>query len=196
MFNLPLAPRFTLGPLILLITCLGLFLTEPLSSSWLAYDRNMLEHLQLWRLISGNLLHTNGYHLILNGSAVALLWALHGQYYNCKFYLLSMLYLCIVTTTFIFVFSPHLISYVGLSGALHGLFILGAYFDIRHGLKSGWLLLIGVMAKIGHEQWFGPSAEIVSLINAKVAIDAHLYGAIAGIILIVVLNLKSPPNNR
>ena len=39
-------------------------------------------------------------------------------------------------------------SYVGLSGALHGLFTWGALKDISSKTKGGWLLLIGVWLKI------------------------------------------------
>ena len=71
-------------------------------------------------------------------------------------------------------------SYVGLSGVLHGLFIWAAIEDIKQKRNTGWLLLIGVIAKICWEQYFGASASTVSLINAKVATEAHLIGATCG----------------
>ena len=54
--------------------------------------------------------------------------------------------------------------------------------DIRHKEKTGYLLFIGVWLKIIHEQFFGPSDDIAELIGANVAIDAHLWGAIGGLI--------------
>ena len=187
MLNLPLAPRFLMGPAILLILCWLLFLLEPSSSELLAYDRNMLEQWQLWRLISGNLLHTNFNHLLLNSAGLVLLWALHGQYFSSKVYGFYMAVLCLGTTLCIYYLSLDLGWYVGLSGALHGLFLLGAYFDIRHGLKSGWLLLIGIVGKIIHEQFYGASEDVAQLIGANVAIEAHLYGSLTAVLLIAVL---------
>ena len=187
MLNLPLAPRFIIGPSIIVFICWTLFLFEPMSSEWLAYDSLLIEQQQFWRLLTGNFLHTNFNHLLLNSAGVILLWALHGQYFNAKPYLAFMLELCLGTTLCVYIFSPDLRWYVGLSGALHGLFLLGAYFDIRQGLKSGWLLVIGVLAKVAHERYYGASDDIAELIGANVAIDAHLYGCLSALLLISVL---------
>ncbi|MEP7766379.1 hypothetical protein, partial [Sanguibacter sp. 26GB23] len=54
-------------------------------------------------------------------------------------------------------------------------------------MKTGWLLLIGILIKVGHEQIFGASQDIADLINATVAIDAHLFGTISGLTIIVIL---------
>ncbi|MFT4994925.1 MAG: rhomboid family GlyGly-CTERM serine protease [Paraglaciecola sp.] len=116
---------------------------------------------------------------------LSLLWALHGQYFTTKSYLLFVLLMSLTCTLGIYFFAPRLDWYVGLSGTLHGLFVVGAYFDIRAGMKSGWLLLIGVWAKIAHEQWYGASQDVAQLIGANVAIEAHLYGAISGMLLVV-----------
>lgn len=191
MLNLPLSVRQIAGPLIVLFISWTLFLIGPVGYDLLAYERELVTHQQWWRLITGNFLHTNLNHLLLNSAGVALLWALHGQYFAIKTYLVYVLLLCTLTTLGIYGFAPQLHWFVGLSGALHGLFILGAYCDIRCGLKSGWLLLVGVLAKVVHEQIWGASQDIATLIDAKVAIDAHLFGSLAGLLLIVLLNCKT-----
>jgi rhomboid family GlyGly-CTERM serine protease len=180
MLSLPLQIRHTLGPLIVLLLAVVLFMAEPLSSQWLAFDRTQLDHGQWWRLLTANLLHTNLNHLLLNALGVVLLWALHGQYYRTLHYLLLVFLMCLSSTLGLYYFAPAMHWYVGLSGALHGIFMVGAYFDIRHGLKSGWLLLLGVVIKVAHEQWSGASQQMAELIGARVAIDAHLMGTIAG----------------
>ena len=70
--------------------------------------------------------------------------------------------------------------YVGLSGTLHGLFGLFALREALNGRKSSWLLVLGLVAKIAWEQLIGPSSTTGELINARVAIEAHLAGALAG----------------
>ena len=188
MFNLPVSVQHISGPLLVLLSCWLFFLLTPVSYELLAYERDLVTQQQWWRLISGNFLHTNFNHLLLNSAGVILLWALHGQYFTAKSYLLYVCLLCIATTLGIYSFAPQLLWYVGLSGALHGLFILGAYFDITEGLKSGWLLMIAVLAKVIHEQVYGASDEIATLIHAKVAIDAHLFGSLAAIVVILALS--------
>ena len=46
--------------------------------------------------------------------------------------------------------------------------------------KNGHLAVLGVWVKVIYEQMNSPSAEMKQLIDANVAIDAHLWGAIAG----------------
>ncbi|MFT4939774.1 MAG: rhomboid family GlyGly-CTERM serine protease [Paraglaciecola sp.] len=191
MLNLPLQRKYVFGPLIVLIIATILQLFEPASSHLMAYDREKLNSLELWRLISANFLHTNLNHLLLNGLGVILLWALHGHYYTSSHYLVLFLLISLACTLGIYFFAEQLVWYVGLSGTLHGFFVTGAYFDIRHGLKSGWLLLVGVWLKIAHEQWAGPSADVAELIGADVAIEAHLFGAIGGMLAILYYLIRS-----
>jgi rhomboid family GlyGly-CTERM serine protease len=180
MFNLPIQPKHSLAPLLIVIISIILALTEPLSSNMFAYDRNQLNNLQLWRLITGHFLHTNTTHLLLNTAGLTLLWALHGHYYKTPRYLMQFFVLSLGTAIGLYLFADQMQWYVGLSGVLHGLFVIGAYFDIRQNFKTGWLMLIGVWLKVAHEQIYGASEDIAQLIAANVAIDAHLFGTISG----------------
>ena len=47
-------------------------------------------------------------------------------------------------------------------------------------------LLTVSFGKVGWEQWQGASQDIVTLIDAEVATDAHLYGAVIGLLLYAV----------
>ena len=93
--------------------------------------------------------------------------------------------------------SPHLSAYVGLSGVLHGVFAWGIIQDFKHKRVSAYLLLAGLIIKLIDERFFSTNDFMANLIGASVAIDAHLYGAIAGIILGVLLptaRLHKPSN--
>jgi rhomboid family GlyGly-CTERM serine protease len=191
MLNLPTQTNHLIAPLCIVLVSIALLILEPFTSDWFTYDRQLIEDFEWWRIISGHFLHTNLNHRLLNILGVALLWALHGQYYQTGQYLLLFLILCLGTSISLYVFTPSLIRYVGLSGVLHGLFIVGAYLDIKHKFKTGWLLLIGIWIKVLHEQFFGASAQVAQLISANVAIDAHLYGTISGTVVIFgILMLK------
>lgn len=145
------------------------------------YQRELIIQGQLWRIFTGHILHTNHYHLLLNLAALILLWALHGRFYTIKNYSALFLFCCITTSAGIFYGTPSLLQYVGLSGVLHGIFVFGALMDIASKDKTGYLLFIGVWIKIGHEQIYGASSDVSSLIEASVAVDAHLWGAIGGL---------------
>ncbi|WP_260681548.1 rhombosortase [Aliiglaciecola sp. M165] len=153
-----------------------------------------------WSFITANLLHTNTAHLLLNLGGLSLLWAIHGYSYTVTNYLIQFLYFSLAVTLGMAFLSNNFAWYVGLSGVLHGTFIVGAYQDIRHRIKFGWWLMLGVWIKIIYEQVIGADENLQSLIEAQVAVDAHLYGAIAGSLwiggrLVLNQNNRSTPKN-
>lgn len=178
--SLPLKPQQFLGPLCL---CLLASLAVMFNSDVInigVYHHNLISQWELWRLISGHLLHTNLNHYLLNVAAVILLWALHGHFYQGVSYLKLFVFCCLICSAGMFYLSPQTSQYVGLSGALHGVFVWGVCKDIAAKDKTGYLLLLGVIIKLAHEQLYGASSDIAELISAPVAIDAHLWGALAG----------------
>ncbi|GAB5379032.1 MAG: hypothetical protein Alis3KO_00330 [Aliiglaciecola sp.] len=129
-----------------------------------------------------------------------MLWAIHGYSYTVTNYLIQFLYFSLAVTLGMAFLSNNFAWYVGLSGVLHGTFIVGAYQDIRHRIKFGWWLMLGVWIKIIYEQVIGADENLQSLIEAQVAVDAHLYGAIAGSLwigvrLVLNQNNRSTPKN-
>lgn len=184
-FSLPLAKTQWLGPLFLLCIAFLLEVFSIFSYEQLAYHRESLANGDLYRLISGHLLHTNFTHLLLNSGGVLLLWLLHGDYYKATPYLAQFLFFSLFCSAGLWFFSADMQWYVGLSGAIHGMFVYGAIEDIKRKISSGWLLLIGVGIKIAIEQTQGASENVAELIGANVAVDSHLYGAIAGLTLAI-----------
>jgi len=141
---------------------------------------------QWWRLLTGHLLHTNFNHLWLNVGGLALLWGLHGEHYGVKSNA-ALILLCGLGTSAGLLFASDITHYVGLSAIIHGVFVWGAVQDIRCGWRSGWILLGGMLAKIGYEQFIGGSNQIVAMIDAPIAVDSHLYGALSGLLLSFVI---------
>lgn len=191
MMSLPVSPKYSVGPLILALCAIVAFFFEPLSGEWLAYDRFAIQGLETWRLLSGNIVHTNGYHLLLNLSGLTLLWALHGEHYRIGRFLKVFVWCSLGTSAGLYLFSEDLIWYAGLSGALHGIFVWGALMDIMNKMRSGWILLGGVALKVVYEQISGSSAQVAALIDAKVAIDSHLFGAVSGLIIFTLMWLTA-----
>lgn len=174
---------------------ISLFLFEPYSSQALQYDRLAINNGEWFRLISGHFLHTNFTHLAFNLIGFLLLWALHGDDYTITNNLILIVYLGFAVSFSIHYFSPELSLYVGLSGVLHGLFCWGVIQDIRKKMTTGYLLFIGAVLKIGSEQLYGAGALMPTLIEADVAVDSHLYGAIFGTIGGIVCALFSKKEN-
>ncbi|MBU2870886.1 rhombosortase [Colwellia sp. E2M01] len=191
--NLPFQKQHSLIVTIISILAILAFVFDEQIASLFMYQYNAITHGELWRGLTGHLFHTNGMHLILNLSALVLLWALHGHFYNLLNYSLLFLFSAIICSLGLYLFSPDISQYVGLSGVIHGIFVFGAIMDILHKDKTGYLLFIGVWLKIAHEQFYGASEQVSNLIDANVAIDAHLWGAIGGLIFscVYVVYLKN-----
>ncbi|MFC3095606.1 rhombosortase [Alteromonas sediminis] len=187
--HLPLK-KHQIGPvLLMLVMCVIFFAVQEYVIAWFDYSRAGVNKGEIWRFFSAHLLHTNGNHLLLNGAGLLLLWALHGDYYNAPRIAVVFFSSALIIALGIHLFTPELSRYVGLSGVLHSLFVWGALQDIQHKRKSGYLLLVGVAIKIIAEQIQGPDQRLGDWIDAIVAIDAHLYGALAGIIGFLITQL-------
>jgi rhomboid family GlyGly-CTERM serine protease len=180
--NLPLRKQHSLLVVTISLLAIVAYLFNGQVEPLFVYQYQLISQGELWRTFTGHFLHTNGIHLLLNLSALILLWALHGHFYTIKSYGVLFITSALICSAGLFYFSPHIQQYVGLSGVLHGIFVFGALMDIRHQDKTGYLLFLGVWLKIAHEQYYGASEQISTLINANVAIDAHLWGAIGGLL--------------
>ena len=195
--NLPLRKQHSLLVATIALLAIVAYLFHDEVDPLFVYQYQLINQGELWRAFTGHFLHTNGIHLLLNLAALILLWALHGHFYTVKNYGLLFITSALICSTGLFYFSPQIQQYVGLSGVLHGIFVFGAIMDIRHQDKTGYLLFIGVWLKIAHEQFYGASEQVSTLIDANVAIDAHLWGAIGGIMFSCgfLIYLKIQKNN-
>lgn len=185
MVNLPVQPRYILPPLCLM--ALSALLAALNLNDVLEFNRQLIEQGQVWRLLTSQYVHANWPHLALNCAGIILIWALHAEHTKPTQYALHTLFLAAWCGVGIYYFCPDIRIYTGLSALLHGVIVWGAIKDIEAGMKTGLLLFIGIWLKIGYEQFHGPSAEVGKLIASRVAIDAHLIGAIGGIVLALPL---------
>jgi len=167
--------------LLLAILCLAVFAIVNGNTDILDYNREMILDGEYWRLITGNFNHTNIYHLLLNIAGLAVIAGLHHTYFDSKAFISLIVFLSITIGLCILWLSPGTSLYVGLSGVLHGLLIVGAIIDVGKKHYSGYLLIIGVIGKVASEQLFESPAQVSELIEATVLTDAHLYGLLAGI---------------
>lgn len=156
----------------------------------LRYDRAAILDGQLWRLLSGHLVHLGLPHLVMNLAGLALIWMLVGHLLT-PWQWAGVAVVCgLGVSGGLLAFNPELAWYVGLSGVLHGLLVCGCLADLRTGRRSAWLLLALVWAKLIWEQVAGPLPGSEAGAGGAVIVDAHLYGGLAGILAAAVLQQK------
>lgn len=146
----------------------------------LRYQRSLIGD-EPWRLLSGNLVHLGWSHLWLNLAGLALIQALFGQRLGPRQWWAVMLLVSAAVGAGLRLWQPQLEWYVGLSGSLHGLFAAGLLLDLRLAPLSGTLLGVAFTAKLAWEQLHGALPGSAEAAGGPVLVDAHLYGALAGL---------------
>lgn len=173
--------------LVVILTLSLLLLFLQFFQDELVFKRDNINQGQWWRLITGNLVHTNFPHLGMNVAGLWISAFLFADYLTPKNYIISLFVLLIFVGLGIYFFSPVLMWYAGISGALYGLFLIGAVYAILHkDYITGIPLLILIPAKIIWDLIYGGSQSSAELIGVPVATDAHLYGMIGAIPLALV----------
>lgn len=178
--------RFRL-PLALSVVIIGLGLLGDAAQEWLRYDRAAILDGQWWRLLGAHLVHLGPGHLLMNLAGLWLVWALVGSALSERGWLVLMCADALITGLGLLIFNPQLGWYVGLSGVLHGLLVAGAVSEVRGGRRDAWLLLAALAFKLGWEQWAGPLPGSEASAGGTVIVDAHLYGALGGLLFALLL---------
>ncbi|WP_162818051.1 rhombosortase [Aquirhabdus parva] len=175
-------PRYRLRIVVygaaLLMTCCQFFFTQ------LVYIPSLL-HAEPWRLWTGHWVHLGAWHWGLNAIALVLLPEIFFQA-SSKIFLFLWFALPVLISLLFFFFMPTLSLYAGLSGVLHGLYLVMALNAITSKNANerlmGWIVVLGLCLKVGWEFYSGNS-QTAKLIGAPVILQAHQYGAGLGFIL-------------
>lgn len=155
------------------------------------YTREAVSQGEVWRIVTSQLVHTNWPHYLLNISSVWLFVALFYTTINFKTFTINLFLLIIAVGGCIHLWEPNISWYAGLSGAIYGLYLIGAYAAIKH---DDYLVGIGtaalIIGKVCFDHWFGPIQDNSALIEARVVTEAHVYGVCAALVLICSDALK------
>lgn len=184
-------------PLILCTIALLIQLGGNSASEWLRYDREAILAGELWRVVTGHLVHLGWPHFMMNVIGLLLIWLLFGHTIKQKSWLIIFLVSTLAISSAMLLLNPALQWYVGLSGVLHGMFVAGAVVSIKAGYRAELVLLILLSAKLAWEQLIGPLPGSAEFAGGNVIVDAHLYGAISGLIVtLVLIALSSRPGKQ
>ena len=170
--------------IVFIVTFIGLFGSDV--QLWLRFDRNAILSGEVWRLFTGHLAHLSWAHLAMNLLGLALVWGLFDRHLPTKRWFHVMLFGGFGISLLLLVVDSHLLYYVGLSGVLHAMFIVGCLYDLRTGRWDSKLLLILIIAKLLWEQWYGPLPGSEKTAGGSVVVDAHLFGALMGLITYII----------
>ncbi len=173
----------------ILIFTILLFLLQFFQNQ-LVWNRPEIEAGKWYRIITGNLIHSNYPHLFLNLAGLWIAGLLFVDSMNSKTFLLSTIILSLFVGLGLYYFSTDLMKYYGFSGVLYGLFIVGGTSLILQKVYiTGFLLYLFIGGKIIWDSLYGASKSSAELIGVPVAVDAHISGAVGAILISLALYL-------
>ncbi len=169
------------------LTALFLLLTGDSGREWLRFERSGIAAGELWRLLTGHLVHLGVSHTVLNLAGLVLVWFLVGRAFHWKQWLWVMAGSIGAIDLGLWFGAPSLEWYVGLSGLLHGMLGAGVVAGIAARSGEALILAVVVAGKLAWEQFAGPLPGSEATSGGAVIVDAHLYGIIGGTLVAAML---------
>ena len=183
----------------LLISILGLsfiLIVGQLFQTEMVFDRGLINSGQWWKILSGNFTHSNIPHLLLNLCGLCLLMLLFIDSLRNKTFIFSTLFLSVFVGLCLYYYSLDLNKYYGFSGILYGLYFIAAVDAIlKNDRFTGISVALLVAGKVIWDFFTGGSQSSAELIGVPVANDAHLYGLLGSLLVIIVLVVNGRLNN-
>ncbi|PCJ48890.1 MAG: rhombosortase [Gammaproteobacteria bacterium] len=156
----------------------------------LMYNRTAIVDGEYWRVITGHLVHSNGWHLLLNLASLFMIGLLFSQHLSIRFWLISFLSSAMIISGCYYWIAPEYHYYVGLSAVLYGVIIIGALLDLKQQPLIALLILVVVTGRVIWQQYSGSMDSLADLIEDRVAIESHLFGICSGYVIGLVLVVK------
>ena len=180
--------RSALTVAVVSVVCLLCLLLGGLGDE-LMYRRSEIISGDYWRFISGHFVHSNAKHLLLNLAALWLIWIYAAGMCRQRDWLLLLLLCAFGTSVGLWFLDPEIRWYTGLSGVLHGLLLTVTVVRLLRCRSdySAWFILLMVVGKLGYEYFYGATALTADFIALPVVEQAHLYGAMSGVLAAAML---------
>lgn len=148
----------------------------------LRWDRSAIEAGEWWRLWSGNFVHLGLWHAFLNALGVLVLVLLCPESLSWQVWARRILVLSFGMSLGLYFFVPGVTAYVGMSGVIHGLFVLGLMPQVLKKDLIALGCLLYLVGKIGWELYAGAPVSDEAALGGKVLVESHLYGTLSAFV--------------
>lgn len=151
----------------------------------LRYERAAIAQGEVWRLLSGQLVHYDARHLLLNLAGLMLLWLLYARDARPREWALVGLAAALAVGVLLYLLEPGVTWYVGLSGVLHGGWAASTVFARRRWRLEANVSAVLLAGKLLVERFASLGAALDP--GLPVITAAHLYGALGGLVAALAL---------
>lgn len=171
------------GPPLVLVLLIGALALG--GDAWrdaLRYDRSAITTGEWWLLLTGNYVHLGAYHALLNALGVLVYVLLCPEIVPWTVWLRRLLFLSFGMTLGLYIFVPTAAAYVGLSGVIHGLFVLGLMPQVLKKDLIALGCLTYLIGKIGWELFAGAPVSDEAALGGSVLVESHLFGTLSAFV--------------
>jgi rhomboid family GlyGly-CTERM serine protease len=183
--------------LALLAACALLLLPQAWGSTatnLLRYDRAAIAAGQWWRLLTAQIAHLGLHHALLNTLGLVFLWALFAREWKPLQWGVIAFVVTVAIDGGLWFLDSGITWYVGASGTLHGLMVAGVVAYIGRRDPLGWIMAGLLVVKLAYEHLQGPLPFAGR--GVPVVVDAHLYGALGGLVTSIFLTRWRPRGSQ
>lgn len=158
------------------------------------YESNWLTSGDGWRLITGHFVHLGWSHFLMNAAGLMVMFLVFADNTArdgaLRLWWVPTLLSSIAISLQVMAFAPELHWYVGFSGVLHTLIVV-ALFRCRVNWPpiNWWLLVVALVSKLIYEAGFGALPGSAETAGGPVAVQAHIAGAVFGLLYGVLWSL-------
>jgi rhomboid family GlyGly-CTERM serine protease len=163
------------------LVLVAIFLAGPRVLAEFRYERAAIPDGEIWRLVTGHLVHADLAHLAWNLAGLGLVWFLFGREYTPPGWIVILMTSTVAIDAGFLLFEPRLDWYVGFSGVLHGCMAAGLVSWLRSERDALTAIITALfVAKLAWEHMVGPLPFTAESLSVPVVYQAHSYGAIGG----------------
>lgn len=184
MFGL-MTPPWTRAEAVFAVAFVALVLAlgvDPAVRDALRFDRALIAGGEWWRLLTGNFVHLGAGHLWLDVLGLSLLLLFFRDVFSPGLWTLATLAGALAVGGGLWLLNPALQGYLGISGVLHTLLFAGLLLSFRHSPVVNGVVFAAMCARLWSEQQAGYDVlQMQDVIGGAIAVDAHLYGALASL---------------
>jgi rhomboid family GlyGly-CTERM serine protease len=166
------------APLVLIGVLVVIELFGDAGRAALSWDRAAIDGGQWWRLLTGSFVHLGWYHLFLNELGIVVLVLLCPEPLEARVWARRILVLGLGMGLGLWLLVPRLSNYVGMSGIIHGLFVLGLMPQVMKRDLIALGCLAYLLGKLGWEMIHGAPVSDEAALGGSVVLESHLYGAL------------------
>lgn len=163
------------------------------------FDRDLLIQGQYWRLLTAHFVHLNIIHLVLNLAGLSLVLVIFDRTWSWRAWMILIVCSAIIQSLAFYWFLPEVKAYVGFSGVIHSLYVAGTVSFLKHSQDRplGVILLALVTLKLLTENMGQGISVTENMIGGHVLVEAHLYGAIVGLMFALAnMSFESVKNSE